>query len=276
MLNKFRNYAVAALFATMLIAAQSFAALTGVTVSGSLSDPSGNTWSNALVTFTFQAGPGGVTPGTNQSTATEVVTTNASGAFSGVLLGDTSILGGGSRWQFSVVGSNGQTFGGVMNVTAATTSLSTVMSAFSPLIVGTGRANVIQAGATFTPSIAQSGAVILLGALTGSVITLPVPVLGTSYTFVVTVSNTSNYNEIETDSSATFLLGAVDHTATGIAPLAFWANGTSTQAIKMDGAHLGGLIGTKLVVNAISTTQWQIAGTNLGTATMTTAFTATP
>ena len=124
MLNKFRNYAVAILFATLLIASQSFAALTGVTVSATLTDPASNTWSNAVVTFVFQAGPGGVTPGTNQSTATQVVTTNSSGAFSGVLLGDTSILGGGSRWQFSVVGANGQTFGGLINVTASTTSLS--------------------------------------------------------------------------------------------------------------------------------------------------------
>ena len=100
--------------------------------------------------------------------------------------------------------------------------------------------------------------------------------LGANYTFVVTVSNTSAYNEIQTDSASTFLLGSVSHAASGIAALDFWANGTTIQAIKMDGAHLGGLIGTKIVVNAISPTQWQIAGTNLGTATMTTAFTATP
>ena len=248
----------------------------GQTCSGTITDPTGVPWSNATYSFTFIGGQGEPVLNTNQSTATQTGTLSAVGAFSGVLLGDTGILGGGSRWLCTIVGTNGQSFNALLNVTAPTTSLSTLISAFSPLFTGSRPQNVIQAGATLSLSIAQSGSLVLFGALTGSVVTLPPPVAGASFTLVVSVSNTSNSNEIRTDSSATFLVGAVDHSATGIAPLAFWADGSTIQAIKMDGAHLGGLVGTKLTVNAISATQWQIAGTNLGTATMTTAFNTTP
>ncbi len=135
-------------------------------------------------------------------------------------------------------------------------------------IDGTGDTTVLTA--------AQSGSVVLIGKTSGSVITLPVPVAGMTFDFVITVSNTTNSNEIKTDSSSTFLLGAVAHSATTIAPLMFWANGTSIQAIKMDGAHLGGLLGSYFHLVAVSGTVWSISGVNLGTSAMTTAFTATP
>jgi hypothetical protein len=156
-------------------------------------------------------------------------------------------------------------------------------------VTGTGVANqpngnnvaqpMISAAATLAPTCAQSGSLILMGATTGEVVTLPAASagnLGCWFEFVVTVSNTSNSNEIRTASSSNFLLGAVQHSATGIAPLTFWADGSSIQAIKMDGAHLGGLIGSVFTVTEISATVWSITGTNEGTATMTTAFNATP
>lgn len=131
--------------------------------------------------------------------------------------------------------------------------------------------------ATLSPTCAaQSGQQILIGATGGEVVTLPVPVVGCNFHFIISVSNTSNYNEIETSSGSVFLLGDVHHSASGIASLDFWANGTSTEAIKMDGAHLGGLLGSDFWVTAISTTVWQISGNNLCTATCTTAFTGTP
>jgi hypothetical protein len=134
---------------------------------------------------------------------------------------------------------------------------------------------IIAPAATLTLTNAQSGSLVQMGATTGEVVTLPTPVPGVNFTIAITVSNTSNYNEIQTPAGV-FLLGTVSHSASGIAPLNFWADGTSIRALKMDGAHLGGLIGSYFEIYAISTTQWVIGGTNLGTATMTTAFTATP
>ena len=144
----------------------------------------------------------------------------------------------------------------------------------SPIVGGTQ--STLAVGATRSLTAAQSGSLVLMGATTGEVITLPTAAQGLWYDIVITVTNTSNYNEIRTSSGSQFLLGEVAHSATGIAALTFWADGTTIQAIKMDGAHLGGLIGSHFHVKGISTTQWEISGTNLGTATMTTAFTATP
>ena len=129
---------------------------------------------------------------------------------------------------------------------------------------------------TLSPTCAaNSGQQILVGATGGEVVTLPTPAVGCNFDFVISVSNTSAANEIETGASQ-YLIGEVQHCATGIACLDFWADGSATQAIKMDGAHLGGLKGSHFHVVGISTTVWEIFGTNLGTATMTTAFTATP
>lgn len=154
-------------------------------------------------------------------------------------------------------------------------------SAISPLdraVYGglPGRQPIVPAAATVTLTTSQCGSQVQLGATTGEVATLPVPVVGCFFDFVVTVSNTSNYNEIRTDSSSTFLGGAVGHSATGIAPLDFWADGSTTQALKMDGAHLGGLIWSNFHLQAVSATQWAITGTNECTATCTTGFTTTP
>lgn len=134
---------------------------------------------------------------------------------------------------------------------------------------------VIPVAATITLTAVQSGALVQMGATAGEVVTLPTPSPGLWYDFVITVTNTSNYNEIESGSASIFLLGDAQHCATGSACLDFWANGTSTEAIKMDGAHLGGLIGSHFHIQGISATQWEISGVNLGTATMTTAFTGT-
>ena len=114
--------------------------------------------------------------------------------------------------------------------------------------------NTIAAAATVALTQAQCGSLVYVGAATGEVVTLPTPAAGCSFDFVVTVSNTSNYNEIETGSASIFLLGEAQHCATGIACLDFWANGTSTEAIKMDGAHLGGLIGSHFHVSGNSST----------------------
>ena len=135
---------------------------------------------------------------------------------------------------------------------------------------------VTAVGATLSPTCAaQSGQTILMGAATGEVVTLPTPAAGCWFKFIISVSNTSNYNEIQTGSSQ-YLLGNVQHCATGIACLDFWADGSSIRAIKMDGAHLGGLLGSDIRVEGIASTGWSMAGTNAGTAPMTTAFNATP
>ncbi|HEV2424306.1 MAG TPA: hypothetical protein VGZ29_05710 [Terriglobia bacterium] len=161
------------------------------------------------------------------------------------------------------------------NFTTASITLNGIGVALNANVPNTV-APVIAAAATLSLTYANCNSLVQMGATTGEVVTLPAPIVGCTYNFVVTVSNTSNYNEIRTDGSSHFLLGSVEHSATGIAPLNFWADGSTIQAIKMDGAHLGGLIGSSFTVTGLSSTQWEISGTNECTATCTTAFTATP
>lgn len=161
------------------------------------------------------------------------------------------------------------------NATDAMSKSQTTAQVFAGSVSGWTQP-VIPTGATIAPTAAQSGSIISFGATGGSVVTLPAPVVGMWFDLVITVSNTSASNEIRTNAGSVFLLGAVEHSASGIAPLTFWADGTATQAIKMNGSTTGGLIGSKFKVTCVTATQWSISGTNLGTATMSTAFTATP
>ena len=176
-------------------------------------------------------------------------------------------------------GDGSQVLGRVMSATAS--GAATYLALFNIVpTAGNTLTSLVQsqptiaAAATLSPTCAaNSGSLIYFGATTGEVITLPAtPTPGCWFDFSITVSNTSNYNEIESGGSAIYFLGEAEHAASGIAPLDFYANGTSTIALKMDGAHLGGLIGSHFHVWGISATQWGISGTNEGTATMTTAF----
>ena len=146
MLTQTRKIGVALLFATLLIASQAFAQL-GQTVSGTLTDPTGAAYANGTYTFTFVAGPGGTTIGSNQSVATQSGALNGSGAFSGVLLGNTDFLGGGARWRANICAANGQCFSALFNVTSSTSSLSATLSAFAPLLVSPSAGNLVPATA---------------------------------------------------------------------------------------------------------------------------------
>lgn len=130
MLSKIRNHAATILFAVSMLLVPSVAS--AVTVSGTIADPVGNAWANSHYVFSFLPPPGGPPLGTGESTATVTGTLNASGAFSGVVLGNNDSLGG--FWQCNITAPSGQTFGVVFRITASSSSLSTVISAASPLI----------------------------------------------------------------------------------------------------------------------------------------------
>jgi len=129
-------------------------------------------------------------------------------------------------------------------------------------------------GATRTLLASESGALCLFDRADGVVYTLPTPVLGMQFEFEATVAVTTNAYKTITAAETQFLLGSVimgdDVIATsgGV----FEANGTTIVAISEDGATKGGLIGSRYVVTAISTTQWLIHGVLRGTGTLATPF----
>jgi hypothetical protein len=133
---------------------------------------------------------------------------------------------------------------------------------------------------TYAPTAAQSGTTFLLNRAAGTTVTLPAPVVGAKYTFLVTAAVTSNSYKIITDAGTTFMQGieiaGLIATALGDSEL-FQGNGTSHLSFNMNGTTTGGLIGTRisLVCVASSATPsglWQVEALNFGSGTLATSF----
>lgn len=141
---------------------------------------------------------------------------------------------------------------------------------------GSARFIIADAVATRVLLPKESGAMCLFDVAAGTIYTLPTPVIGLQYEFFTTVSVTSNAAKIVTAVTASqFLVGEVFAYTTATASGAgFAANGTSIAALSMNGTTTGGLIGTRFIVTAISTTQWAIHGVTVGSGTIVTPFAA--
>lgn len=119
----------------------------------------------------------------------------------------------------------------------------------------------------------ESGSDIILDKADGIVITLPAPVVGTTFTFKAKTSVTSNAYKIITDAATTFLLGSVIVTkASDGTMLACFADGSTHVALNMAGTTKGGLKGTSVKFTCITTTLWVVEGFDLGSGTIETPF----
>jgi hypothetical protein len=120
----------------------------------------------------------------------------------------------------------------------------------------------VAAGATLTLTEAtHEGKTILLDTASGSVVTLPAPVIGARFRFLVSVKPTSNFHQIKVASSSDFMAGSVnildnDAAAQG----AYAADGTADDNIQLNGTTKGGLVGDWIEVEGISATQWAVRG----------------
>lgn len=134
------------------------------------------------------------------------------------------------------------------------------------------RVGVINASSGNTTLTAGgSGAVFLFDTAAGITYTLPVPVVGATYTFIVTTSVTSSNHKIIT-SAGTQLLQGVITSATTTASVFESVIGTSNIAVTMNGSTTGGLVGTQLEFRCLSATLWQVFGTNFTSGTTATPF----
>lgn len=142
--------------------------------------------------------------------------------------------------------------------------------------VTVGQASVVASGgATVTLTAAQSGGTFLMDAATGITYTLPAPVAGLMFSFLVSVAVTSNNHIVVTDATGThFILGAINEVINNSATTkAFVANGTSNSTITMNGTTTGGLQGTVLNFTAISSTVWYLEGQIVASGTLATPIT---
>ena len=141
----------------------------------------------------------------------------------------------------------------------------------SPTWTQQGVAAPIAAGSTKTLLAPQSGSTILLDTATGSVVTLPAPTVGLRFTFIVSVTVTSNSHKVITNAGTVYMVGMValmEAAATSAVGCLF--NGTSHVAITMNGTTTGGIIGTRFTLECISTTVWELSGLVAGSGSLTT------
>jgi len=164
---------------------------------------------------------------------------------------------------------------GLVTATVAGVTKITIKSNVINLSEGTVGAKVISGtGATKTLTKAESGAIVLFDRAAGIVFTLPAPVVGLEFTFVVTVDLTSNAYTVNTDAATTFIVGSLEGDIEGAATgETHFANGTTHIGISMNKTTTGGLIGGIFTLKCITSTLWMVTGNTSCTATPATPFT---
>lgn len=171
--------------------------------------------------------------------------------------------------------------GGVMASGSANIDFSGSTGAFkfpSGTISGNGavtglKENVISGqGATATLTAAQSGSTCLFDRAAGIIYTLPAPVVGLNFSFIVTTTITSNNAKVITDAGTTLLIGDIDLASSAPATTTFFGNGSTHIAVTQNGTTTGGIIGSMLTFTCVSSTVWNVAGAAQGSGTLATPF----
>lgn len=172
-------------------------------------------------------------------------------------------------------GTSGSTEKTAVDLTSTQTLTNKTLT--SPVVTGLSQSAAVISGqgATATLTAAQSGSIVLFDRAAGIVYTLPAPTAGLNFTFLVTVSVTSNNYKVITDAGTTLLIGAVTEATSGGAASVFVGNGTTHIATLMNGTTTGGLQGTALYFYATGTAQWAVDGINVASGTIATPFSAT-
>jgi len=181
-----------------------------------------------------------------------------------VTTGDADISGGGTLVITP----------GLVNATAVGETITIVDDVINLSPGLTGGVTTADTPSTHTLTTAQSGSTLLFDAAAGQAFTLPAPVVGLEYTFVVTVDLTSNAYSVVTDAATTFLVGSLNGAIEGAATgEVHFANGSTHVGLSMNKTTTGGLIGGVFTLKCISSTLWQITGNTSCTATPATPFT---
>jgi hypothetical protein len=120
---------------------------------------------------------------------------------------------------------------------------------------------------------ADNGALCQWGTAAGYLYTLPAPVVGLWFDFVVAVTITSSAAKVITDAGTTFLLGSfLQIPDTAAQTVAQNANGTTIRSWTGNGSTTGGFAGDSFRLTCTSTTQWTISGIGLATGSEATPF----
>ena len=120
----------------------------------------------------------------------------------------------------------------------------------------------------------DSGALCLFDNAAGQIYTLPAPVVGLQFDFVITVAGSSNAYSVDTDAATTFIGGGVGAFSTAVAEGgdSFDADIAATVSIDFDSAVTGRLEGTAINLTCVSSTVWICSGNLHGVGTLATPF----
>lgn len=132
---------------------------------------------------------------------------------------------------------------------------------------------VVAAGSSVTLTADQSGATVLLDTASGSAVTLPTPVAGMTFDFVVSTTVSSNTHSITSAATTELHGGGVSiHSSTAGNSDHFQPDGSDDDALSMNGTTTGGIAGSVVTFTAESSTSWIVSGTLLGSGTLATPF----
>lgn len=120
----------------------------------------------------------------------------------------------------------------------------------------------VAAGATLTlTEAAHGGKTILLDTAAGSVVTLPAPVVGLRFRFLVSVKPTSNFHQVKVAAATDFMGGSLNIVdLDGATQGAFGADSTADDNIQLNGTTKGGQVGDSIEIEGISSTIWAVSG----------------
>src|SRR3990167_1525578 len=140
--------------------------------------------------------------------------------------------------------------------------------------LGAHRQVIKEAVATRSLLASESGALCVFDRAAGVVFTLPAPVVGMQFEFIVQTAVTSNAHKVITNAATVFLVGGVIMGDVTVAQSGdyFEADGTTIVALSAAGSTTGGLLGERYKVTCISSTQWAIHGVCHGAGTLATPF----
>lgn len=125
---------------------------------------------------------------------------------------------------------------------------------------------------TATLTAGASGTTYILNRLAGSTITLPTPVVGTTYTFIVGTINTSGSYKVITSAGTVFVSGSMIVNKAGTVT-AYVADGSTDVSVNFNGTTTGGAgIGDQFTLTCVSATEWACLGTTQASGTLATPF----
>jgi len=188
-----------------------------------------------------------------------------------VTTGDADISGGGTLVIVNISGGTG-----LAKATAVGTGINIKSDVINLSTGKTGRKVHASSPATRLIQPSESGDLFLMDTATGQSFTLPEAVVGLKYSFMVTTDLTSNAYAVlcSTATAGDFMVGAIQGAIEGAATdETHFANGSTHLGLSMNKTTTGGLIGTWIEVECITTALWSVKGVASCTATPATPFT---